>query len=201
MQKPFKKVVVVGTGILGTQIAMLAANVGYKVKVYDPREGLLSLLSTTAKRSSRVRSTPFIPWDRWQRIRKAVVQVTDLGEAVKDADFVIEAAPENVELKNKVFKQLGAMTPKNCILATNSSSIPVSKMEKSSGRPEHCLNVHFYFPLQGTNMVDIMGGTKTLPAVIKKGREWDHIHWLHSAHGQQRNPRVLFQPRLARHQA
>jgi len=55
MKKPFKKVAVVGTGILGTQIAMLAANVGYKVKVYDPRDGPLNLLSTTAKRNSRRR--------------------------------------------------------------------------------------------------------------------------------------------------
>ena len=173
MKKPFKKVAVVGTGILGTQIAMLAANVGYKVKVYDPREGAFDLAFNNRKAELKGKKiTPFIPWERWERIRKAVVQVTDLGEAVKDADFVIEAAPENIELKNKVFKELGRLTPKGAILATNSSSIPVSKMEKSSGRPERCLNVHFYFPLQGTNMVDIMGGTKTLPAVMKKGREW-----------------------------
>jgi len=173
MKKPFKNVAVVGTGILGTQIAMLAANVGYKVKVYDPREGAFDIAFKNRKNELKAKKiTPFIPWDKWEKIRKAVVQVTDLAETVKDADLVIEAAPENIELKNKVFTDLGKLTPPEAILATNSSSIPVSRMEKSSGRPERCLNIHFYFPLQGTNMVDLMGGTKTLPEVIRKGREW-----------------------------
>jgi 3-hydroxybutyryl-CoA dehydrogenase len=173
MKKPFKNVAVVGTGILGTQIAMLAANVGYKVKVYDPREGAFDIAFKNRKNELKAKKIkPFIPWDKWEKIRKAVVQVTDLAETVKDADLVIEAAPENIELKNKVFKDLGRFAPPEAILATNSSSIPVSRMEKSSGRPERCLNIHFYFPLQGTNMVDLMGGTKTLPEVIRKGREW-----------------------------
>jgi 3-hydroxybutyryl-CoA dehydrogenase len=173
MKKPFKNVAVVGAGILGTQIAMLAANVGYKVKVYDPREGAFDIAFKNRKNELKAKKiTPFIPWDKWEKIRKAVVQVTDLAETVKDADLVIEAAPENIELKNKVFTNLGKLTPPGAILATNSSSIPVSRMEKSSGRPERCLNIHFYFPLQGTNMVDIMGGTKTLPEVVQKGREW-----------------------------
>ena len=68
--------------------------------------------------------------------------------------------------------KLGEKAPREAILATNSSSIPVSKMEDSSGRPERCLNIHFYFPLQGVNMVDIMGGTRTLPEVMEKGVEW-----------------------------
>lgn len=173
MKKPFKNVALVGTGILGTQIAMLAANVGYKVKVYDPIEGAFDKAFKNRKAELKAKKiTPFIPWDKWEKIRKAVVQVKDLGEAVKDADLVIEAAPENIDLKNKVFRDLGKLTPPKAILATNSSSIPISRMEKSSGRPERCLNIHFYFPLQGTNMVDIMGGTKTLPEVMKKGREW-----------------------------
>ncbi len=173
MKKPFKKVAVVGTGILGTQIAMLAANAGYKVKVFDSREGAFDLAfknRRTELKSKKI--TPMIPWEKWEKVRKAVVQLTDLRETVKDADLVIEAVPENIELKNKIFKDLGKMTPPGAILATNSSSIPVSRMEKASGRPERCLNIHFYFPLQGVNMVDIMGGTRTLPSVMQKGRQW-----------------------------
>jgi 3-hydroxybutyryl-CoA dehydrogenase len=98
--------------------------------------------------------------------------VTDLGEAVKDADLVIESVPENRELKTAVFKELGEKAAVGAILATNSSSMPVSRFEEVSGRPERCLNIHFYFPLQGVNMVDLMGGTRTLPEVLKKGADW-----------------------------
>jgi len=173
MAKPFEKIAIVGTGILGAQIAMLSAHVGYRVKVYDPREE--AFLETYDKIKSDLAAkkvTPFIPWEEWEKCKTAVQQVTNLDEAVQDAELVIEAAPENIQLKNEVFKQLGEKAPPEAILATNSSSIPVSKMENSSGRPERCLNIHFYFPLQGVNMVDIMGGTRTLPEVMEKGVDW-----------------------------
>ncbi len=173
MDKPLQNVAVVGTGILGAQIAMLAVNVGYAVKVFDPREGAFQETFNKIRADLRSKGiTPFIPWEQWDECHRAVRQVTDLGEAVRDAEMVIEAVPENIELKNKVFRELGEKAPPGAILATNSSSIPVSKMEASSGRPERCLNIHFYFPLQGVNMVDIMGGTKTLPEVMQAGVDW-----------------------------
>ena len=99
-------------------------------------------------------------------------KAASLDEAVRDAQLVIEAAAENIELKNKLFAELGRKALPDAILATNSSSIPISKMEVSSGRAERCLNIHFYFPLQGVNMVNIMGGTKTLPEVFQTGVDW-----------------------------
>ena len=62
--------------------------------------------------------------------------------------------------------------PAKTIFATNSSSLPVSRMEDSSGRPERCINTHFYILLQGQNMADLMAGTKTLPEVMQKAEEW-----------------------------
>ncbi len=173
MALPLQRVAVVGSGVLGTQIAMLAANAGYKTKVYDPVKGAFDAVFNKYMADLKAKGvTPLIPFDRWEGIRKNVMHVTDLAEAVKDAQLVIEAVPENLPLKKQVFKDLGKLTPPNCILATNSSSIPVSRMEKSSGRPEYCLNIHFYFPLQGVNMVDIMGGSKTLKKVFDTGVEW-----------------------------
>ncbi len=173
MVRPFEHVAIIGTGILGAQIAMMAAYAGYSVKIYDPRKE--AFLETFNKIKSDLivkKATPFIPWDEWDKCKDSIQQVTTLDEAVGDADIVIESAPENVQLKNEVFKQLGEKTPPHTIIATNSSSIPVSKMEDSSGRPERCLNIHFYFPLQGVNMVDIMGGTRTIPEVMQQGVEW-----------------------------
>ena len=173
MSKPLEKVAVVGTGILGAQIAMLAVHAGYRVKIFDPREE--AFIETYNKIQGDLKAkdmTPFIPWEDWEACKQAIQKTTELGEAVKDAELVIEAVPENVDLKKEVFKELGQKAPPGAILATNSSSMPVSKFEENSGRPERCLNIHFYFPLQGINMVDIMGGTKTLPEVMEKGIEW-----------------------------
>jgi len=173
MTKKLEKIAINGSGILGTQIAMMAVYGGCTVKIFDPLAD--AFMATYNKLKNDLRSkniTPFIPWDSWERCKSAVQQAGSLEEAVKDAQLVIEAAPENVELKNKIFTELGRKAPPDAILATNSSSIPVSRLEASSGRPERCLNIHFYFPLQGVNMVDIMGGTKTLPEVFQAGVDW-----------------------------
>jgi 3-hydroxybutyryl-CoA dehydrogenase len=98
--------------------------------------------------------------------------VSDLDAAIQDAELIIESVPENLELKREVFKELGEKASPETILATNSSSIPVSNLEQSSGRPERCLNLHFYMALQGMNIADVMGGTRTLPEVKQKGIEW-----------------------------
>lgn len=174
MSKPFQNVAVIGAGILGAQIAMLAAHAGYTTKIYDPIAGAFENTYNKIFNDLKAKgvAAPLIPWEKWENVKTSVKQVGSIDEAVNDAQFVIEAVFENIDLKNKVFKELGEKAPKGCILATNSSSIPVSRMEVSSGRPERVLNVHFYFPLQGVNMVDIMGGTNTLPEVFNAGVQW-----------------------------
>ncbi|MGQ9679966.1 MAG: 3-hydroxyacyl-CoA dehydrogenase family protein [Candidatus Bathyarchaeia archaeon] len=95
-----------------------------------------------------------------------ISEASSMDEAIKDADLIIVAVPENLALKQRVFKEIGQTAHTEAILATNSSSIPVSRLEESSGRPERRINLHFYSPLRGTNMVDVMGGTRTLPEVM-----------------------------------
>jgi len=173
MNKPFERVTVVGSGILGTQIAMLAEYAGYKVCVYDIRDGAFD--ETYAKLYADLKAkgvNPFIAWDKWQGCKENIRFATNLGDALKDVDLVVESITEDVELKRKVFKQMGQSAPAKAIFATNSSSLPVSRMEASSGRPDRCINTHFYLPLQGMNMADLMAGTKTLPEVMQKGEAW-----------------------------
>jgi len=174
MNRTIERMAVVGTGILGAQIAMLGAHAGYSVKIYDPREGAFG--ETYEKLYNDIKTKgvekPLVPWDKWESCRQTIHATSNLDEAVSDAQLVIEAVPENEDLKKKVFTDLGAKTPAGCILATNSSSMPVSRFENACGRPERCLNIHFYFPLQGVNMVDIMGGSKTTADVIETGVEW-----------------------------
>lgn len=163
-------VCVVGAGTLGTQIAMVSAAAGYTVKTYDPVKNALSknladLKSTlTAKNAN-----PLIPINRWDNLSAGIGQFTNLSHACQDADLVIEAVNESLELKQEVFARLGKVTPGHAILSTNSSSIPVSRMEEYSSRPERCLNLHFSRPLEGLIHVDLMGGSRTLPEVMDIG--------------------------------
>lgn len=174
MSRPLDRVAVIGAGVLGAQIAMLAAHAGYVTKIYDPIPDAFEKAYTKVWNDLKAKGvTPLIPWEQWEPAKQAIAPATSIDDAVKDAQLIVEAVFENLELKTKIFQELGEKSPAECILASNSSSIPVSKMEASSGRPERCLNLHFYFPLQHVNIVDIMGGTKTLPEVFQIG-----VHWI-----------------------
>jgi len=168
-----QNVAVVGTGMLGTQIAIQAAAHRYRVTAYDPDtasfQRILGRLKVRMQNASR---KPTIPWPQMQKAAKLVKHCGSLKEAVAQADLVIEAVPEDLAYKRKVWKQLDRLTPQKAILATNSSSIPVSRMESATERPEKCLNIHFYGLDQGRNIVDVMGGTKTPPSIIKTGKKW-----------------------------
>lgn len=173
MPKPLNKFAVIGAGTLGSQIALLAADAGYQVKIYDSDEKAFdrSLHKTRSDLENKGVS-PLVPWDRWDSARAVVTRVSRSDEALKDAELVIEAVPEDLNLKRQVWKKMGEQAGPNAILATNSSSMPVSLLEESGGRPDRSLNIHFYFPLQGVNHVDVMGGTGTLPEVLETGVAW-----------------------------
>lgn len=173
MEKAIRNVAVIGTGVLGTQIALMAAHYGCAVKAYDPNEKsldrILGFIKMRMENARRKTLPPFV--DLAANARK-VRLCADLAEAVKDADLVIEAAPENIELKRKIFAQIDSLAPREAILATNSSSIPVSRMESATTRPEKCLNIHFYSPDLGRNIADLMGGSRTSAETMEAGKNW-----------------------------
>jgi len=193
-----KTVCVIGTGTLGTQIALVSAAAGYTVRTFDTRENTLSEnladLKTTLEDKN---AQPKVPFDKWDDLVANIQQFSDLPSAVKIADLVIEAVSEDLEVKKIVFTKLGEFTPPHAILSTNSSSLPVSSVEQSSGRPQLCLNLHFSRPLEGLMHVDLMGGSQTLPEVME-GRHFSTIPGLSPAQSEQGNARLLFQPCLAR---
>ena len=173
MEKKIQKVAVIGTGILGSQIAALSASFDYRVLTYDTDEdsfnrGLQNIRSLLDKAGRE----PTIPIEDWETGINRVKFSRRLEETLEDVDLVIEAVPEDLELKRKVFKRLDALAPGHAILATNSSSIPISKIESATQRPGKCLNIHFYVPAMGMNMVDIMGGTKTTAETMEAGKDW-----------------------------
>jgi len=173
MEEKIRKVSVIGTGTLGTQIAIQAASYGYEVKVYDlDPEIFQKTLGKLRASMKALKKNPTLPLENWEQGVQKVKPAPDLREAVRDADLIIEAVLENLELKRKVFAEIDSLAPSRAILATNSSSLPISKIENATKRPEKCLNLHFYMPAFGMNMVDIMGGTQTTAATIEAGQQW-----------------------------
>jgi 3-hydroxybutyryl-CoA dehydrogenase len=173
MAKPFENVTIVGSGFLGTQIALLTAFSGYNVSIFDSKasafDDTYNRLVTDFKNK---KINPVIPWEKWDDLKKGIKFSTDPAVALKGADLVVEAVFEDPEVKNNVYKMMNENAPAKAIFASNSSSMPISRFEAVSGRPERVLNTHFYLPLQGMNMADLAGGTKTTQETFNAGDAW-----------------------------
>ena len=168
-----KKVSIIGLGTLGTQIVIQAAYYGYEVRGYDQDPDIFQKTIQKLKGTMKfLKKSPTMPAEEWEKSAAKVKMAKDMGEALKEADLVIEVVPENLELKRKVWAQIDSLAPKGALLATNSSSIPVSRIESATQRPEKCLNIHFYMPAVGWNIVDVMGGTKTSPEVLETAKQF-----------------------------
>jgi 3-hydroxybutyryl-CoA dehydrogenase len=171
MSKGIRRISVIGTGTLGTQIATQAASYEYEIRAFDQDPQIFSKTLEKLRGVMNQRALT-IPVEEWEKGAQRVRICKSLSETLEHPDLVIEACPENLELKRKVFSQIDSLTPAGAILATNSSSIPISKIEGATRRPERCLNLHFYQMVYGMNIVDIMGGTQTSPEVMEACQEF-----------------------------
>jgi 3-hydroxybutyryl-CoA dehydrogenase len=173
MAGSIKKVAVLGMGNLGVQIALQAAACGYEVIAYSSKKQainrFLDSLDITGQPKGR-----HLPIDlaQWPKIADKIKIYPSIKEAVASADIVIEVVPEDLEIKLDVWREMDTASPEHAILATNSSSIPVSQLEKATSRPEKCLNIHFYQLKLGVNIADIMGGTRTTDGTLDTGKKF-----------------------------
>lgn len=158
-------VAVFGTGVLGSQIIMQAAYHGKSVTGYDISDELLAKLPERWEwmRGYYQRDLPDFDNDRFDKAVASIKTTTDISEAVADADLVIEAVPEDLELKRKVWAQIGEAAPEKTIFATNSSSLRPSDFADSSGRPEKFLALHFANLVWKYNTGEVMIAQKTDP--------------------------------------
>jgi 3-hydroxybutyryl-CoA dehydrogenase len=146
---------------------------GYTASMYDVNNDALRRAEEMQEDelSSRIENQTLTEQEK-TIIRKRIRSMTDLGDAVADADLVIEAVPERVELKRVIFKEIDEASPAHTIIATNSSSIRVSLIEDACERPEKVLNLHFYDALREATMVDIMRGTETSDDTVEQVTEY-----------------------------
>jgi 3-hydroxybutyryl-CoA dehydrogenase len=154
-----KNVAVIGAGNMGHQIALLCALHGYKTTCTDVKEETLRKAEAFADSylPGRVKKGR-LTQEQADRARAHLSFASELGETVKDADYVIEAVVEILEVKRKVFAELDELAPPHAILATNSSYIVSSRIADVTRRPGKVLNLHFFNPALVMKLVEVVQG-------------------------------------------
>ncbi|WP_392454707.1 3-hydroxybutyryl-CoA dehydrogenase [Chryseomicrobium aureum] len=156
-----QKVLVIGAGQMGSGIAQVCAQAGFDVKLNDRAEefferSLAGITKNLARDVEKGRKTE----DEKTAILGRITKSLDINDA-RDVDIVIEAAVENMEIKQQIFKQLDEITPKHAILATNTSSLPITEIAAVTNRPEQVIGMHFMNPVPVMKLVEIIRGLAT----------------------------------------
>ncbi|MEX0968708.1 MAG: 3-hydroxybutyryl-CoA dehydrogenase [Bacteroidia bacterium] len=157
-----KKIAVIGAGTMGNGIAHVFASNGYEVILNDLYQDFLNrALSTITKNLDRQVSKERITEEDKQRTLANISISTDLAVAMKDADLIIEAATENEKLKLDIFRKLNEFASRDSILATNTSSISITKIAAVTDRPEKVVGMHFMNPVPVMKLVEVIKGYST----------------------------------------
>ncbi|MEJ5185615.1 MAG: 3-hydroxyacyl-CoA dehydrogenase family protein [Candidatus Geothermincolales bacterium] len=167
-----KKVFVVGSGLMGSGIAQVTAQAGYKVVMHDVDEertgkGLESIKKSLGKFLEKGKLTQ----EQHDAALSNLETTTDLGRA-SDADFVVEAVFEDLEVKKKVFAQLDEICPPHAILATNTSAIPISSIAAATRRPDKVVGTHFFSPVPLMRLCEIIRGVQTSDETMEIAEKW-----------------------------
>ena len=152
-----RTVAVIGAGTMGAGIAQVCAQTGWQTRLYDAfPEGLEKGMNTIdtfwEKGIARGKTTG----EQKAKWLANISQSTDLKESVDGVDLVIEAVPENMELKQQIFGQLEEMAPPNALLATNTSGLPISVIAESTNCPERVIGMHFFNPVPIMKLLEIV---------------------------------------------
>ena len=150
------KVAVLGAGTMGGGIAALCLQSGFEVRLYDTFEE--SLEKAKARCLKRTDETT---------VANNLTASTDLPEVVGEADFVIEAVPERLELKQSIFKQLGDLTPPHAVLATNTSELSVTAIAAATLRPERVIGMHWFNPPERMELIEIVRALQTSDETLR----------------------------------
>jgi 3-hydroxybutyryl-CoA dehydrogenase len=153
---------VIGAGTMGNGIAHVFAQHGFKVNLIDiSQEQLAKAVSTISKNLDRQIAKGVLAEDVKQLTLQNLTTSASIAEGVNDAELIIEAAAENIDVKLTIFRQLDEFAPANCILATNTSSISITKIAAATKRPEMVIGIHFMNPVPVMKLVEVINGYAT----------------------------------------
>jgi enoyl-CoA hydratase/3-hydroxyacyl-CoA dehydrogenase len=157
-----RRFVVVGAGTMGHGIAQLLVMAGFEVQLVDINDEILKkALDKIGWSLNKLAEKRRIKEEDVSVIKSKIKPTTSLEEAAKDSDFAIEATPENLELKKRVFSALDKTMPKHAILATNTSSLSISEIAKATERPDKVVGMHFFNPPVLMELVEVIKGNLT----------------------------------------
>ena len=147
---------------MGNGIAHVFAQCGYAVNLIDVKQEMLDkAMATITKNMDRQVAKGSLTEEQKLASLSNIQCYTQLSDGVANADLVVEAATENVEIKLNIFRQLDALTPPHCVLASNTSSISISKIGSVTARPEKVIGMHFMNPVPVMKLVEVIEGFKT----------------------------------------
>jgi len=163
-----KNVCVIGAGTMGNGIAHVFAQNGFSVSLVDVSQDQLNkAMATINKNLDRQVSKNAITAETKESALKNIVTNTSLATAVKNAELVVEAATENLNLKLDIFRQVDENAPSSCILASNTSSISITKIASVTSTPERVIGMHFMNPVPVMKLVEIINGYATKKEVTE----------------------------------
>jgi len=171
-----KLIGIIGSGTMGSGIAQVAATSGCKVKLFDTNQEALDKSKTALEKVLlRLIEKGRIDSDEKNRIQNNITYINSLKE-LSDSDLTIEAIVENLNIKQMVFSELESYVSKDCIIASNTSSLSIASIASSLQRPERCIGIHFFNPAPLMRLVEVIPAIQTSDKVIEKSvsiiKEW-----------------------------
>ena len=163
-----KNITVIGSGTMGNGIAHVFAQFGFDVTLVDiSKEALAKGIQTISKNLDRQVAKGAITAEDKSATLARINPITDLALGVKNAELVVEAATENVDLKLKIFREIDANAPSSCILASNTSSISITKIAAVTKRAEKVIGMHFMNPVPVMKLIEVIRGYSTSDEVTQ----------------------------------
>ena len=157
-----KNIAVIGAGTMGNGIAHVFAQHGYQVNLIDvSADALDKALKTIEKNLDRMLSKEKITAETKEKTLSNLYKITNLKDGVSNADLVVEAATENMDIKLSIFKEMDQFAPENCILSTNTSSISITKIAAATKRADKVIGMHFMNPVPVMKLVEVIKGYST----------------------------------------
>jgi len=172
MSKQISKVGIVGSGTMGSGIAQLVSASGYRVVLIDLNDELLKkAVSRINKNLSRLVEKEKIEEEVKEQIISRIKTSTKLDE-LGNCDLVIEAVSENINIKKQLFEKLDTILKKGCIIASNTSTLPIIQLAMITNRPENVVGIHFFNPAPVMKLVEIIKSLTTSAQTVKKAKEF-----------------------------
>jgi 3-hydroxybutyryl-CoA dehydrogenase len=172
MDTEIRRIAVLGAGTMGRGIAHVAAVAGYVADLYDTQQTVLAKAEANIHRNlARGVELGKLKADVAEESRGRLHLTSDLASAVREADLVIEAAPEDIALKNDLFRQVVTHAPAHALLASNTSALSITEMAAASGRAERFAGMHFFNPVHLMSLLELVRGLQTSDETLEAMRQ------------------------------